>query len=198
MNSKRYTLIAILAFSTISCSTTPGDAAYRSGHSEQAADLYQKGAEQGDSAAALKLGLLVSKGTVSPEKYGHAIKWFIRACELGNNAGCHNSGHAYGDGLAGADKNHTRAREYYTIAAEKGYMQSQYNLGSLYANQYFKNDIEGLKWLLISDKTANNCLAKPLCQWIKNDPPGHRNKLMERMNENQISRAQQQANEWKK
>ncbi|MEW8294251.1 MAG: tetratricopeptide repeat protein [Candidatus Thiodiazotropha sp.] len=194
---RKSALIITLVITTTSCSTTPGDAAYRSNHPNQAADLYKKGAEQGDSLAALKLGLLISNGAVSSKNYGNAIKWFVRACELGRNAGCHNSGNAYEYGQAGAEKNYNKAHEYYTFAAEKGYMQSQYNLGSMYSNQYFKNDIEGLKWMLLANNNANKCLDKPLCQWVKNDPPGHRKKLTDRMSKEQIAKAQQRANEWK-
>ena len=197
MDIKKLILISTLAFAVVSCSATPGDAAYRSGHTEQAADLYKKGAEQGDSSAALKLGLLVSDGTVSPESYGQAIKWYVRACELGDNAGCHNSGNAYEYGKVGANKDYIKARDYYTISAEKGYMQSQYNLGSLYSNKYINNDIEGLKWMLIAEKTADKCQNESLCQWVKRDPPGHQEKLMSRMSKDQIAKSQQLANEWK-
>jgi hypothetical protein len=181
----------------ISCSTTPGDAANRGGHAEQAADLYKQGADQGDKSAALKLGLLISEGKVPTEKYGNSLKWFVRACELGSNPGCHNSGNAYEYDQAGANKDYNKAREYYTLAAEKGYTQSQYNLGSLYSNQYINNDIEGLKWMLIAEKTANTCLEVRLCQWVQEDPPGHRAKLIGRMDQSQIAKSEELANEWK-
>ena len=196
MNFKIFTLLLILTSLVTGCNTTPGDAASRSGHPTQAADLYMQGAAQGDSSAALKLGLMLTEGRVSNTKYGNAIKWFIRACKLGSNAGCHNSGDAFEYGKLGAGKNYNKARTYYSLAAEKGYMQSQYNLGSLYSNQYFSNDIEGLKWMLIAEKTANNCSNVPLCQWVMQDPPGHRTRLMARMNESQIAASKRQASGW--
>jgi len=183
--------------SLVGCSTTPGDAAYRSGHPEQAADLYMQGADQGDGTAALKLGLMISEGKVSIEKYGSQTKWYIRACELGSDAGCHNSGNAYEYGQGGVIKDYNKAREYYLVAADKGFMQSQYNLGSMYANQYFENDIEGLKWMVIAEKNATSCASAPLCKWVMEDPPGHRKKLMSRMNEKQITEAHQLADAWK-
>lgn len=181
----------------ISCSAVPGDAAYRAGHPEQAADLYKQGADQGDSSAALRLGLLISEGKVSTADYGDAIKWYKRSCKLGNNTGCHNAGNAYEYGKKGANKDYNKAREYYSLAAERGYMQSQYNLGSLYSNQYIKNDLEGSKWMFIALNTANNCLNIPLCQWVQEDPPGHREKLQGRMNNIQIEKAKESANAWK-
>jgi len=197
MRFTAFIFFVVLIPLVVSCSTTPGDAAYRGGHPKQAANLYRQGADQGDKAAALKLGLMLSEGKASSANYGSAIKWYERACELGSDAGCHNSGNAYEYGQAGVNKNYKKAREFYTLAAEKDYMQSQYNLGSLYSNQYFKNDIEGLKWMLIAEKAANNCSNIPLCQWVQKDPPGHRAKLMARMSQNDITESQQQANEWK-
>ena len=180
----------------VSCSATPGDAAYRGGHPEQAAELYKRGADQGDNSAALKLGLMISAGKISAAKYGDAVAWYKRACELGNNAGCHNAGLAYEEGNNGVGIDYNQAREYYLLAAEKGYMQSQYNLGNLYSSQYLNNDIEGLKWMLIALKTAENCPKDPLCQWVQEDPPGHRKKLNERMNKTQVAKAQESANKW--
>ena len=197
MNLRIIALFVVSIPVLISCSTTPGDAANRGGHPEQAANLYMQGAEQGDSSAALKLGSMVSEGKVSSAKYGNALKWYERACQLGDNAGCHNSGNAYEYGKSGANKDYKKARKYYTLAAEKGYMQSQYNLGSLYSNQYINNDTEGLKWMLIAEKTAGNCSKVPLCQWVQEDPPGHRAKLKSRMSQSQITNSKQQANEWK-
>lgn len=179
------------------CSATPGDAAYRSGQPEHAADLYKKGADQGDKTAALKLGLMISKGKISTDKYGNHAKWFIRACELGSDAGCHNSGNIYEYGIEGISKNYNKAREYYLMASEKGYMQSQYNLGSLYANQYFDNDVEGLKWMLLAEKNAATCVNVPICKWIMKDSPGHRKKLTDRMSTKQISEANQLSDVWK-
>lgn len=197
MTLRTYILLILLIPYVVACSTTPGDAAYRGGHPEQAANLYMKGAELGDSTAADKLGLMISQGEVSVEKYGNALKWFVRACELGSNAGCHNSGHAYEYGQAGAHKDYNKARDYYLIAADKGFMQSQYNLGSLYSNQYFHNDVEGFKWMLLAERAANACAKVPLCKWVMEDPPGHRTKLKNRMTKNQIAEAEQLANQWK-
>ncbi len=193
---KNIWLCSSLIVFLVGCSSTPGDAAYRGGRSEQAADLYKQGADQGNGTAALKLGLLISEGKASVKKYGNVTKWYIRACELGSDAGCHNSGNSYEYGQDGVKKDFNKAKEYYLLASEKGYMQSQYNLGSMYSNQYINNDIEGLKWMLLAEKTANNCSSVPLCQWVMDDPPGHLTKLMDRMNETQIIEANQLANAW--
>lgn len=190
-------LCSLLIAFLVGCSTTPGDAAYRGGHPKQAADLYTQGADQGDGAAALKLGLMISEGKASAKKYGSKTKWFIRACDLGSDAGCHNSGNAYEYGQDEVNKDYNKARQYYLMAAEKGFMQSQYNLGSMYANQYFDNDIEGFKWMTLAEKYATSCATVPLCKWVMEDPPGHRKKLMSRMNAKQITEANQLADAWR-
>src|SRR5258708_2928138 len=99
------------------------------------------GSEQGDPAAALRLGFLLDSGY-----------WFRKACDLGSLPGCHNAGVAYESGKGRLDKDYSQARAYYLRAAERGYMQSQYNLASLYSNNYISppDDVEGLKWMLLA------------------------------------------------
>jgi TPR repeat protein len=191
-------MILLLIISTnVGCSHTPGDAALRGGHPDSAADLYMKGAELGDSEAALKLGLLLNDGSVSAERYGQASRWFQRACELGNLPGCHNLAVAYEYGNDGAAKDINKAYEYYLKAAERGYMQSQYNLSSLYSNKYIEpqDDVEGLKWMLLSQNAAKACKS-PLCEWILKDPPGHKEKLKARMTVTEIKKAEDLAAGW--
>ncbi len=100
-----YRVILIISLSTFflsGCLATLGDAANRTGHPEQAAELYRKGAEQGDAKAALKLGLLLDEGKVNQSKYGSAGKWFNKGCKLGTIPSCHNVGVAYEYGKSGA------------------------------------------------------------------------------------------------
>ncbi|MCP4238407.1 MAG: sel1 repeat family protein [Aestuariibacter sp.] len=189
-------LILLPLFFLSGCLATPGDAANRAGHPEQAAELYRKGAEQGDATAALKLGLLLDQGKVKQSKFGSAGKWFDKGCKLGDRPSCHNVGVAYEYGKNGFSKNYKQARNYYTKAAEVGYMQSQYNLASMYSNKYFINDVKGLKWLLIAQSSARKCSGNSLCKWILNDPPGHKNKLIKRMSGQQIKQAEAGASKW--
>lgn len=178
------------------CSTTPGDAAGRGGHPEQAADLYRRGAEQGDALAAFKLGRLVEKKSVSSDVHGSAGSWYIKACNLGDITSCHNAGVGYENGSIGLPKDIEKALTYYLRAAKSGYMQSQYNVGSFYSMGYFMNDIEGYKWLLLADEAARSCISVPLCKWVLDDPPGHNKKLRGRMTAGQISEAEKQAKSW--
>jgi TPR repeat protein len=181
------------------CAHTPGDAALRAGHPEDAAMLYKAGAEQGDASAALKLGILLEGGRVKSDDFGSSASWYEWACKLGSNPGCHNIGVSYEYGENGINKDITKAYTYYMIAAEHGYMQSQYNLASLYSNQYVQssNDVEGLKWILLAQDGAKKCQNVPLCQWILDDRSGHKSKIMSRLTKDQITNAEVLATSWK-
>lgn len=188
-----------LALLLVSCSTTPGDAAYWGRHPRQAADLYRSAAEQGDALAAFKLGRMIEGGEVSDAQFGAAGTWFVRSCELGDMVGCHNVGvgYEYGSGeKLGLGKDLAKARDYYRRAAEHGYMQAQYNLGSMYANSYFTDDTEGLKWLLVAQRAARSCPSNDTCDWVLRDPPGHIERMKKRMSADDIALAGRQAAEW--
>lgn len=191
-------IVASISLLAGGCSSVPGDAALRSGHPGQAADLYRQGANQGDSEAALRLGLLVSQGRVSEDEYGVAGKWYEKGCRLGSNPACHNAGVGYENGEHGLEKSHEKARTRYLKAAKSGYMQSQYNLASLYSNQHVQpsDDVEGLKWMLVARAHAKQCRDADLCKWILRDPPGHKDRLEGRLTDREKAKAEQLAKQW--
>jgi len=183
----------------VGCAHTPGDASLRAGHPKQAASLYRQGADQGDASAALKLALLIEKGNFNNPEYGGAAQWYERACGLGSLPGCHNVGASYEYGSNGVAKDIKKATDSYLKAAERGYMQSQYNLASLYSNQYIEpqNDVEGYKWMILARNAAQQCKDQPLCEWILKDPPGQTVKLKIRLSADQINQAESLAKFWK-
>lgn len=191
----RYCYVVLAFWILAACSSTPGDAARRTDQPAAAADLYRKGAEQGDGSAALKLGLLLSEKNLSG--YGAAGEWFVKACSLENVVGCHNTGVGYEYAEHGLPQDYAQAAHYYRIAAERGYMQSQYNLGSLYSNSHADGDIEGLTWLLVSQKSARSCSGQALCKWVLEDSPGHISRLRQRMSAEAVKTAEDQAVIWK-
>lgn len=199
MRIKIIAVTATVLLATSGCSSVPGDAAIRSGHPEQAADLFRLGAEQGDASAALNLGLLLDKGQVSVSKYGTAGDWFKKSCALDNLTACHNVGVAYEYGKNGLPKDYVQARNFYFKAADQGYMQSQYNLASLYSNNYVTppDDVEGLKWMLVAQLTAEKCKQQNLCQWVLEDPPGHKRRLESRLSIRQQQEARALATQGK-
>jgi TPR repeat protein len=183
-----------MALGVAACSSTPGDAALRSGHADQAAKLYRTGAEQGDGSAALKLGVLLIDRPLS--EYGPPGPWFAKGCALGNVVACHNAGVGHEYGQHGSAINYPEAARFYRIAAQKGYMQSQYNLGSLYSNKHLNDDVEGLRWLLISRRQAQACTPVPVCKLTLEDKPNHLGRLRSRMSSAEIHAAEHQAASW--
>lgn len=143
---------------------------------------------------------MVENGEVSATQFGSAGSWAVRACELGDIIGCHNAGVGYEYGSEeklGLNKDLAKAKDFYLRAAERGYMQAQYNLGSMYANKYFNNDVEGLKWMLLAQRSAAGCVSSnSLCAWIVRDPPGHISKLKAGMSAESIALAERLAEEW--
>lgn len=198
-NLTRSLILMSLCIYFAGCSHTPGDAALRAGHPENAAMLYKAGAEQGDASAALKLGLLLEEGRVKVDTFGSPASWYEKACKLGSQPGCHNVGVSYEYGKNGSNNDITKAYDYYLKAAERGYMQSQYNLASLYSNQYVQpgNDVEGYKWMLLAQEAAEKCQKVPLCQWLLDDPPGHKSKIKSRLTKDQVKQAESLAISWK-
>jgi hypothetical protein len=191
--------LLLVLWACAGCSTTPEDGALKAGQMEKAAELYAQGAELGDADAALKLGMLVSNGTITDPRYGTAFKWYLRACELGSRPGCHNVGVCFQEGKHGVEKSFQKAHEYYLKAAERGYMQSQYNLANLYAVGDITppDDVEGLKWMFLTRKAAEDCKGVTLCDWILQDPGNRLAMFRNRMSEEQIKEAEERAREWK-
>lgn len=198
--SRQFALVLGLVISTslLGCSQTPGDAALRAGHPDQAAKLYSKGADQGDGLAASKLCRLLVTEQVTTETYGRAGPWCVKACELGNVVGCHNAGVQHEYGTRGLTKDYERARTSYLKAAERGYVYSQYNLGSLYANRYFDDDEEGYRWMMIAKRSVAECAAQgnEVCQWILDDPPSHVKHLADRLEPSDREKIEAAARNW--
>lgn len=190
-----------MAIGISGCSHTPGDAAYRAGHPDIAAEMYKAVADGGDGTAALKLGLMMTTpdDLVVPIQWGTASDWFFRACDLGEIVGCHNAGVASEYGQEGAQKNLEKALAYYRKAAERGYVYSQYNLASMYSNNYVipEDPQEGYKWMLLAQYAAKKYPRDIKCQFILRDPPGHKSRLEKRLSLEQIKEATENAALWR-
>jgi len=176
----------------------PGDAAARLGRPEQAAKFYKSEANRGGAGAALHLGQLIDQRQVSAATYGSALTWFREACKLGSMQACHNVGVAYEYGTHGLSKDYVQAQAYYFKAAATGYMLSQYNLGSLYANNHIvpPNDVEGLKWVMLRQMSATRDPVQPLSRWVLQDLPDHKRRLEMRLSDVQLWEARKLAEEW--
>lgn len=102
----------------------------------RAVAFYRKAASLGDTAAMYKLGMILLTGALEQEKKEReAIPWLKRAAEQADEE----NPHALHElGLLHATPNHlvvhdeAYAKDLFTKAAQLGYTQSQYKLGSCY------------------------------------------------------------------
>ena len=172
----RITIFGLIMLTLAGCSTTPGDAALRGGHTPQAIELYESGANRGDPLAAKKLADIYAGRYGVPEDYEKAVHWYKKAIELGNIPSNWSVGVIYRDGLGNVPKDFGQAEMYFLQGAEKGQHYSMYDLASMYAEKQTKtaNDVEGLKWLNIVTAFAATCQSTNKgCQYIMNDPTPH-------------------------
>lgn len=87
-----------------------------------------------------------------------ALSEFERACELGNNYGCHKMGIAYNNGIHGKPKDFEQAKKWYEKAATRGYVPSQLNIANMYAHRLLPLDDEtGYLWLARANKGLREC-----------------------------------------
>lgn len=187
--------ILVVACATATSPKTQGDEAYRQGNFKMAGDLYKANADQGDAEAAFKLAQMTIKGLIPNSAPGEGMQWFCRSCELGKAQACIESGKYYEMGTNGVEpiaKNYEKARDYYLKAAIKGEEFGQYRLAYLYAEKFFNDDVVGLKWAILAERTLKkNCHQYyPLrCAKFKDDIATVIQKLVSRMSADQITHA---------
>ena len=161
---------------------------------------------------ALDKGLKVLSDANIKEKE-QALDAFKKACELGNNYGCHKVGIAYNNGLYGLNKDYQQAKQWYLKGAEKGYIPSQQNIANLYAYRLLENlnDIEGYKWLKLAEDGTAKCAPgnnehnrkisdaerRRLCQLATIGQGRIRSIFRKRMTMDEIYKAEQLAQNWK-
>ena len=97
----------------------------------QAAEWYEKAAENGMDAAQNNLGLMYTHGVGVGQNYEKAFYWFSRAAEKMNLEAISNLGNCYYWGR-GIEQDYNKAAEYHSKAAHLGYVNSQEVLGELY------------------------------------------------------------------
>ena len=97
-----------------------------------AAEWYEKAAGNGHGEAAYYLGNLYAAGSIElKQDYKLALKWYRKADSLGNVEALNNLGYLYDEGL-GVRRDRTKARDFYTRAAEAGNAGAQMNLSAYY------------------------------------------------------------------
>ena len=90
-------------------------------------------AAQGDTDAAVNLGLIFENGRGVNQNYGEARKWYAQAASGGNPRGQIYVGLMYKNGL-GIDKDYTEAFVWFRRAAAQGNSDGQVLLGGMFQN----------------------------------------------------------------
>ena len=117
---------------------------------EEALEILQPHAEQGDAEAQYRLGTIHSYRL--PQKNPEAgFRWYLRAAEQGHMRSQHQVGYSfyYGISLDGVvTRDGKKALAWYLKAAEQGYDPSQLAAADLYRNgEHVKKDMaEALRW----------------------------------------------------
>ncbi len=101
-----------------------------------------------DPDEAYKIGNYYFNGSDGRIKsYREAVKWYIKAAELGHADAQFKSGDHYYRG-SGVEKDESEAVKWYSKAAEQGHAEAQYNLAICYFAGYGveKDESEAVKW----------------------------------------------------
>jgi hypothetical protein len=114
----------------------------------EAANWYQRAAEQGHLEAQNALGMLLG---VYRQDYAGAAQWFGRAAARGNADAQYNLGVLYRHGL-GVRQNDELAAQWFQKSAEQGHVEAEKELGRLYrSGRGVKQDyIAAYKWLKLA------------------------------------------------
>ncbi len=124
----------------------------------EAANWYQRAAEQGHSDAQNSLGMLLA---TARQDYAGAAKWFGQAAAQGNPDAQYNLGVLHRNGL-GVEQDYETAVHWFQKSAQQGQVQAQRDLGRMYEQgQGVKTDYpEAYKWLKLAqlqgDEEAEN------------------------------------------
>ena len=108
-----------------------GLTAYEAGNNAEAASLFRKAADEGDTRAYLNLGIFYEHGTGVPQSYANAFFWTLKAAESGDVNGQFNVANMYSKGQ-GTTQSKLEATSWYRKAANQGNISAQYNMGVHY------------------------------------------------------------------
>lgn len=154
--------------------------------------------DRGDGGAAGVLGNLLDQKRISEKRHGNALDWYRKGCKQLDLPSCHNVGLAYQRGSRGLQRDPAEAAHYYEMAANRGFINSMYNLAILYAEAEpaAADPREGLKWMLVAQRAATQCPDRALCKQVTQDPHGYRKRLEERLSSRERREVYQLATDW--
>ncbi len=166
---------------------------------EKYATELRRKVDQGDGDAALQIGNLLVRSRIPGPRYGTPITWFKKGCTLRSLPACHNVGVSYEQGRNGVNQDYAEATHYFLQAAERAFLPSMYNLAVLSAESKISaaDSREGLKWMLVAQKSAVQCPESPTCKTVTDDPKGYRKQLESRLSSKEIRETYKLADDWR-
>lgn len=129
-----------------------GMAAFTKGDYAKARKAFQRLAEQGNSDAQLKLGLMYHYGLGVKENDAVAYGWVRKAAEQANAEAQYQLGnmYVYGFGVPKGERDpDLQAVQWYFKAALQGHAEAQYSLGLMFlaGKGVEQSQDEGVKWI---------------------------------------------------
>lgn len=102
------------------------------GENEKAVRMLRLAAKQGQPAAQYRLGKMYESGLGVKANLTEARKWIAKAADGGNRIAMHDLGHYLATGADGSPPDINKAVSWFQQAADRGVLDSQFNLGVLY------------------------------------------------------------------
>lgn len=165
---------------------------------EKTATELRKRFEQGDGGAAGVIGNMLGQKRIAETRHGMALDWYRKGCALRDMPSCHNIALAYQEGTRGLKRDPAEAARYYELAANRGFLNSMFNLAILYADHGLTSSVpgEGLKWMLVAQRSATQCPERPLCRLVLKDDKGYVKRLESGLSSRELREAYRLAETW--
>ena len=129
----------------------------------------------------------------------HLVQERLHAAQPARLPACHNVGVSYEQGRNGVNQDYAEATSYFLQAAERAFLPSIYNLAVLSAESKISaaDYREGLKWMLVAQKSAVQSPESPTCKTVTDDPKGYRKQLESRLSSKEIRETYKLADDWR-
>ena len=129
-----------------------GLAKLQSGDTQEALNLLRSSANKGQAAAQYRLAKLYEAGTGVTRDLQTARTLIEKSARNGNRIAMHDLANFYANGIGGVEQDLSFAAQWFEQAAERGVVDSQYNIGYLYEFGFgvTQNAVEAYVWYNIA------------------------------------------------
>jgi len=162
-----------------------GRAALNNGDYDTALSEWQPLAEAGDSEAQFCMGYLYANGFGVPMDDAEALKWYGLAAAGGYAEAQYNLGVMHANGW-GVPMDEGEAINWYQLAADQGFVAAQMSLANIYSSAWGEKQspVDAYMWYEIAAQLGDT------------DAQLRRKEVAEKLSEDELLQAQQQALHW--